>query len=170
MAQVRAPITDDSHMRSLAILFLALISLAESITAAEDHTTPMILTAGLPIGISVAALGPSAKDVGITEEFIEEVVELSLRRNKIPLVGDSRDTDCRAAIEDIPPGETRTLHECSMLLDAWLEMLTAPVFQVIVTVLDVRVGDRVVGYAYHVGIELSQLVALDPARQPNNVT
>ena len=57
-----------------------------------------------------------------------------------------------------------------MLLDAWLEMLTAPVFQVIVTVLDVRVGDRVVGYAYHVGIELSQLVALDPARQPNNVT
>ena len=128
----------------------------------------MTLAAGLPFRISIGGLSKIAKEAGLTEEWLENAVELGLRRNKIPLPGDHQSPECRAALDAIPPGETRTLHECAMSLKAFRELPTSPILHMSILVLEVSVNGRNAGYTYYVEMTISKLVALDSETQPND--
>ena len=157
-------------MHRIAVLPLIVLFISTFEAAAEDDTRQlMMLTGGLPIRVIVGDLSSTAKNAGVTEEFLENLVELGLRRNRIPLPGDYQDAACRAAIEAIPPGETRTLHECAVPLGTFLERLMGPLLLVTALVLEVHVGGQNVGYTYYTEIELSQSVTLNPEARPNHV-
>lgn len=157
-------------MHRIAVLPLIVLFIWTFEAAAEDDTWQlMMLTGGLPIRVIVGDLSSTAKNAGVTEEFLENLVELGLRRNRIPLPGDHQDATCRAAIEAIPPSETRTLHECAVPLGTFLEGLMGPLLLVTALVLEVHVGGQKVGYTYYTEIELSQSVTLNPEARPNHV-
>ena len=127
------------------------------------------LAAGLPIRIRVDALDVPAKEAGITEEMLEETVELGLRRNKIPVPGDLLDADCRAAIDAISPGETIAPQQCAIPLEEFMGVILGPVLLISVSVLGIEVNKRPVGYTYRVHLELSTFVELNPEDRLNKV-
>ena len=129
----------------------------------------MWLAVGLPIRIRVDALDVPAKEAGITEEMLEETVELGLRRNKVPVPGDLLDAECRAAIDAIPPGETIAPQQCALPVEEFLGAILGPVLQISVGALRIYVDKRVVGYTYRVRLELSTIVVLNPEDRFNKV-
>ena len=153
-------------IRITAILLLVALPSAPAAALTEVDFREMWLVASLPIRISVG-ISPIAHKAGITEEILEEVVELGLRRNKIPLPG--VDADCRAAIDAIPPGETAAPQECAVLLGDFLEALFGPVLEISVVVLNVREDNRELEYSYHVQMELTKLITLNPDDRLNKV-
>ena len=152
----------------LLIVFLGLVAPISAQGENVEFKT-MWLASGLPIRIRVDALDVLAQEVGITEKMLEETVELGLRRNKVPVPGDLLDSDCRAAIDAIPPGETIAPQQCAIPVEEFFGAILGPVVQISVSALGIHVDKRLVGYTYRVRLELSTIVVLNPEDRFNKV-
>jgi len=151
-------------MRRLSLLLFATLCLP--ITASVESQERLMALATGPFQISIGNLSAVPKKAGLTEQWLENAIELGLRRNKIPLPGDWQSSECRAVLDAIPPGETRTVEECAMPLSVFMESLAGPRLHMALFVLDIHVGSRSVGYTYYADMTVAKLVPVHPETQP----